>query len=64
MPTGDHRCLPLPYDVDRALATRTPKGRCKIRWIAADAGGKGWDVWLDLSTGEGRLRRRRDERWQ
>ena len=54
---GDQRCLPLPYDVAGALSTCTPKGRCKIGWIVADAGRKAWDVWLDLHTGEGRLRR-------
>ena len=35
---GDHRCLPLPSDVERALTTSTPKGQCKIGWIVADAG--------------------------
>jgi hypothetical protein len=57
---GDHRCLPLPDDVESARATCTPKGRCTIGWIVADAGRKAWDVWLDLATGEGRLRRRTD----
>jgi hypothetical protein len=57
---GDQRCLPLPYDVAGALATCTPKGRCKIGWIVADAGRKAWDVWLDVHTGEGCLRRRHD----
>ena len=57
---GDQRCLPLPYDVESARATCTPKGRCKIGWIVADAGRKAWDVWLDVHTGEGRLRRRLD----
>jgi hypothetical protein len=55
---GDNRCLPLPYDVESARATCTPKGRCKIGWIVADAGRKAWDVWLDVHTGEGRLRRK------
>jgi hypothetical protein len=61
---GDVRCYPLPYDVASARQTCTPKGRCKIggtrRVIVADAGRKAWDVWLDLHTGEGRLRRQRD----
>src|SRR5829696_6925358 len=35
---GDQRCLPLPYDVEGALATCTPKGRCKVGWIVANAG--------------------------
>jgi hypothetical protein len=54
---GDQRCLPLPDDVERAQQTRTPKGRCKICGIVADAGRKAWDVGLDLYTSEGRLRR-------
>jgi hypothetical protein len=52
--------LPLPYDVVSARATCTPKGRCKVGWIVANAGRDAWDVWLDLETGEGRLRRQRD----
>jgi len=54
---GDNRCLPLRYRPQDALETCTPKGRCKIGWIVADAGRKAWDVWLDLTTGEGRLKR-------
>jgi hypothetical protein len=57
---GDQRCLALPYDVESARFTCTPKGRCKVGWIVADAGRTAWDVWLDLHTGEGRLRRRPD----
>jgi hypothetical protein len=57
---GDGRCLPLPYDVASALATCTPKGRCKVGWVVANAGRDTWDVWLDLHTGEGRLRRQGD----
>jgi hypothetical protein len=54
---GDQRCWLLPYDAESAQATCTPKGRCKIGWIVADASRKAWDVWLDLQTDEGRLRR-------
>ena len=54
---GAHRCLPLPNPVQSALATCTPKGRCKIGWIVANAGRDTWHVWLDLHTGEGRVRR-------
>jgi hypothetical protein len=54
---GDPRCLPLPCSVSGALESCTPKGRCKVGWIVADAGRKAWDVWLDVSTGEGRLRK-------
>jgi hypothetical protein len=54
---GDDRCYPLPYDVKSAQQTCTPKGRCKVGWIVANSGRESWDVWLDLHTGEGRLRR-------
>jgi hypothetical protein len=55
--SGDDRCYPLPSGVEGARATCTPKGRCKVGWIVANAGRESWDVWLDLHTGEGRLRR-------
>ena len=54
---GDQRCWLMPSDVASALTTRTPQGRVKIGWIVAGAGRKAWDVWLDLHTGEGHLRR-------
>jgi hypothetical protein len=54
---ADHRCYPLPYSAAEAQKTCTPKGRCKVGWIVANAGRESWDVWLDLHTGEGRLRR-------
>ena len=38
-----------------------PKGRCKIGWIIAEGGRTSYDVWLDLHTGEGRLRRQADD---
>ena len=56
---GDDRCYPLPCGVDDARASCTPKGRCKVGWIVANAGRESWDVWLDLHTDEGRLRRQR-----
>ena len=59
---GDERCLELPYDAESARSTCTPKGRCEIGWIVADAGRKAWDVWLDTRTGEGRLRKWDDDR--
>jgi hypothetical protein len=59
---GDQRCLPLPYDVDDARSTCTPKGRCKVGWIVAEAGRKAWYVWLDIHTGEGRLKSWSDSR--
>jgi hypothetical protein len=33
---------------------------CCIGWIVANIGRDSWAVWLDLHTGEGRLRRRVD----
>ena len=54
-------CSALPDPVPEARKSCTPKGRCTIDWILADAGRETWDVWLDVQTGEGRLRRR-DER--
>jgi hypothetical protein len=57
---GDDRCYPFPDRLVDALATCTPKGRCKVGWIVSKGGRESWDVWLDLHTGEGRLRRQRD----
>jgi len=57
---GNGRCYALPDSVTDARASCTPKGRCKIGWIVARSGRESWDVWLDLHTGEGRLRRRTD----
>lgn len=57
---GDHRCLALPSDVASAQQTCTPKGRCKAGWIVTNAGRDSWDVWRDVHTGEGRVRRQVD----
>jgi hypothetical protein len=57
---GDARCYAFPNRLEEALAICTPKGRCRVGWIVANSGRDSWDVWLDLLTGEGRLRRRRD----
>jgi hypothetical protein len=57
---ADNRCLPLPYSAAEARKTCTPMGRCKVGWIVANAGRDAWDVWLDVHTGEGRLRRQTD----
>jgi hypothetical protein len=43
--------------VEEARKTCTPKGRCMIGWIVVDGSRTSWDVWRDLPTGEGRLRR-------
>jgi hypothetical protein len=52
---GDGRCYAFPDRLVDALATCTPKGRCKVGWIISKGGRESWDVWLDLETGEGRL---------
>ena len=57
---GDPRCYGFPDGAAEAAKTCTPKGRCKIGWIAGNGGRDAWDVWLDLATREGRLRRWRD----
>jgi hypothetical protein len=48
---GDDRCYAIPNRLKDAKGSCTPKGRCKIGWIVADAGRKAWDVWLDLHKG-------------
>ena len=54
---GNDRCYAFPDQLEDAQASCTPKGRCKVGWIVANSGRDSWDVWLDLETGEGRLRR-------
>ena len=54
----DDRCFPFLDRLEDAYASCTPKGRCRIGWIVANAGPNCWDIWLDVHTGEGRLRRR------
>ncbi len=54
---GDDRCYVFPDKLEAARATCTPKGRCMIGWIVANSGRDSWDVWLDVHTGEDRLRR-------
>jgi hypothetical protein len=56
----DHRCYPLPNRLEDAQASCTPTSRCRIGWIVTDSGRESWDVWLDVHTWEGRLRRRVD----
>ena len=55
---GDSRCYAFPDPLAEARASCTPKGRCLIGWIVSNGGRDSWDVWLDVNTGEGRLRRR------
>jgi hypothetical protein len=56
LPSRIRSTLPGPVAAPRGH----PKGRCKVGWILSNAGRDCWDVWLDLHTGEGRLRRQRD----
>ena len=54
------RCFAFPDPLKEARKTCTPKGRCKIGWIVAEGGRTSYDVWLDVHTREGRLRREQD----
>jgi hypothetical protein len=54
---GDHRCYPFPDPLERVRETCTPKGRCKLGFIVAKSGREAWDVWLNVTSGEGRLKR-------
>ena len=54
---GNARCFALPDPLAEVRKTCTPQGRCKIGWIVAEGGRTSWDVWRDVHTGEGRLRR-------
>jgi hypothetical protein len=55
---GNDRCYAFTDPIEEARASCTPKGRCRIGWIVANSGRESWDVWLDVQTGEGRLRQR------
>ena len=61
---GDTRCSPVPNWLTAARANRALKGQSRIgstcRVIIANSGRDPYSVWLDIHTGEGRLRRRRD----
>ena len=59
---GARRCYDLASDLESARATCTPRGRCLIGWIVADAERQEWEVWLDVRTGEGRFRKQADAR--
>jgi len=52
---GDDRCYPFRWILQGARESCTPQGRCRIGWISANSGRIGWDVWLDIHTGEKRL---------
>jgi hypothetical protein len=48
---GSHRCFALPYRLEDARASCTPKGRCKVGWIVSKGGRESQDVWLEVRTG-------------
>ena len=52
----------MPDSVEGVCVSCTPEGRCLIggthRGIVAEGGRTRYDVWLDLHTDEGRVRRR------
>jgi hypothetical protein len=54
---ADPRCYAFPDPLEEARQTCTPKGRCCIGWIVSNGGRDSWDVWLDVHTREGQLRR-------
>jgi hypothetical protein len=48
---GADRCYAFPHRLDDALASCTPKGRCKVGWAVTKGGRESFDVWLGVSTG-------------
>ena len=48
---GSDRCYAFPDRLEDALATCTPKGRCKVGWVVSRGGRESHDVWLEVSTG-------------
>ena len=58
------RCFALPDRLEDALATCTPKGRCKVggtrRVIISRGGRESFDVWFEVSTGLVKLIRQAD----
>ena len=55
---GEGRCFALADAVAVVRATCAPKAFCRLGWIISKGGRESWDVWLDVHTGEGRLRRK------
>jgi hypothetical protein len=53
---GEGRYYAFPDSVEDAGASCTQNGRCRIGWIISDAGRESWDMWLEVHTGEERLR--------
>jgi hypothetical protein len=54
---GDDRCYSFRGRIEDVQASWMPQGRRRFGWILANGGRENWDVWLDLHSGEGRLRR-------
>ena len=58
------RCFAFPDRQEDVRETCTLKGRCTVggtrRVIVTNGGRDAYDVWLDVNTGEGRLRRQQD----
>jgi hypothetical protein len=52
----EDRCYAFSYGAEHARTRCTPQGRCCIGWVQRDNGREAWEAWLDLRTGEGRLR--------
>jgi hypothetical protein len=56
---GDARCYPFPDWLVDARSSCTPKGRCTVCQMVAKGDRDTWDVWLNVHTGEVRLRRQK-----
>jgi hypothetical protein len=52
----EERCYAFPYGAGFARTPGTPQGCCTIGWLSRDNGRQAWEAWLDVRTGEGRLR--------
>jgi hypothetical protein len=48
---GSARCYAFPHRLEDALASCTPKGRCKVGWMVTKGGRESFDVWLEVGTG-------------
>jgi hypothetical protein len=48
---GSDRCDALPHRLEDALASCTPRGRCKAGWVVSRGGRESHDVWLEVIPG-------------
>lgn len=55
---GGNLCYAFAHPVGETRKTCAPKGRCNSGWIMSNGSRDSWDVRLDVSPGEGGLRRR------